>query len=221
MKKKRRSRLGRIIDFITFPLRAITLFENDKLGLSSLASERFDYVSREVEGYCLDVGCGRFNRFIQEYCNGNGKGIDVYKYAGLSDEHIVKDITHFPFDDYTFNTVTFIANFGHIPRHLRDIELKEAHRVLTPGGKIIITNPNCIASILVHKVVKFYDKIFKTKYDIDSERGMQENEDICVHNNEIIERLKKANFINIKTKYFWTQWFLNRLFIAEKKIVKI
>ena len=54
-----RSLLRRLADFLTFPLRAMTLFEKDKWGLSSLASDRFRYVAREVRGYCLDVGCGR------------------------------------------------------------------------------------------------------------------------------------------------------------------
>jgi len=40
--------------------------------MSSLQSERFDYVSKEVIGYCLDVGCGRYNRFVKEYHNANG-----------------------------------------------------------------------------------------------------------------------------------------------------
>jgi hypothetical protein len=48
----------KIADFATFPLRAISLFESDCWGLSSLLSERFDYVADEVIGYCLDIGCG-------------------------------------------------------------------------------------------------------------------------------------------------------------------
>ncbi len=79
-----RSPIQKAKDFITFPLRAVTLFVNDKWSLSSLKSERFDYVSREVKGYCLDVGCGRGNRFVKEYLKGNGLGIDVFEYEGNS-----------------------------------------------------------------------------------------------------------------------------------------
>src|SRR5690349_20837461 len=85
-------------DFLTFPLRALTLFEDDKWGLSALRSERFDYVAREVRGYCLDVGCGRHNWFITHYLGGNGVGIDVFAYEGLSSAHLVEDITQFPFE---------------------------------------------------------------------------------------------------------------------------
>lgn len=42
------------------------------------------------------------------------------------DEHIVEDITKFPFEDEQFDTVTFIANINHVPEPLRDIELTQA-----------------------------------------------------------------------------------------------
>ena len=67
-----------IKDFFTFPIRAFTLFEKDKFGLSSLQTERYDYVSKEVTGKCLDIGCGRYNRFIKQFVKNNGIGIDVY-----------------------------------------------------------------------------------------------------------------------------------------------
>jgi hypothetical protein len=62
-----RTRSQHVKDFLTFPLRAFTLFHDDRWGLSSLASERFDYVAAEVRGRSLDVGCGYGNRFITGY----------------------------------------------------------------------------------------------------------------------------------------------------------
>lgn len=111
-----RTNIQKAIDCITFPFRALVLFEKNQWGLSSLATERFDYVIREVRGFCLDVGCGRYNRFIQEYCRGFGKGIDVFSYAGLTEDHLVSDMKHFPFSDEAFGTVTFIASINHVPR---------------------------------------------------------------------------------------------------------
>ncbi len=70
--------MQKLKDFVSFPVRAVTLFHDDRWGLSSLATERFDYVRREVQGYCLDVGCGRHNRFVTEHLGGNGVGIDVF-----------------------------------------------------------------------------------------------------------------------------------------------
>jgi ubiquinone/menaquinone biosynthesis C-methylase UbiE len=212
----KRDNKQKLKDFLTFPLRALTLFESDKWGLSSLASERFDYVSREVIGYCLDVGCGRHNLFINKYLNGNGKGIDIFAYEGLSKENVVSDISKFPFPDATFDSVTFIANLNHVPKSLRDTELSEAYRCLRTGGNVIVTMGNPVAEILVHGVVRLYDKIFRTNYDIDSERGMKEEEEYYLTNSEIISRLKKAGFKSIKKKYFLTQWGLNHLFVGLK-----
>ena len=127
----RRGTGQKIIDTLTFPLRALCLFHEDRWGLSALSTERFDYVAREVVGYCLDIGCGRYNRFVTQFLGGFGRGIDVFRYEGLSEENIVKDPTHFPFEENTFDSVTFIACINHIPEPSRDAELSEAYRVLT------------------------------------------------------------------------------------------
>jgi SAM-dependent methyltransferase len=211
-----RNKTQKLKDFVTFPLRAVSLFEKDKWGFSSLASERFDYVKSEVVGYCLDVGCGRNNRFIREYLDNNGRGIDVYPYAGLTKENLVKDISHFPFNNASFDSITFIASLNHAPRPLRDKELAESHRCLKKDGNIIITMGNPLAEIAIHKIVFLYDKIFKTKHDVDSERGMDKEEDYYLTDKEIKGRLEKAGFKKIRKKYFLTQWGLNHIFVAWK-----
>lgn len=213
----RRNQSQRIIDFATFPLRAFTIFHEDRWGLSSLASERFDYVAAEVRGHCLDVGCGYGNRFITEYLGGNGVGIDVFPYAGLSKEQIVEDLTHLPFPDASFDSVTFIANLNHAPEPQRDAELAEAFRVLRRGGNIIVTMGAPFIEVIVHKVVWLYDRFLGTKVDMDSERGMEEGEDYFLTKAEIRERLARAGFREILRKPFWTQWGLNRLYIGWKK----
>ena len=128
-----RSAVRKCIDFITFPLRAplaIPFGDNDRFGISSLQTERFDYVAKQVRGYCLDIGCGPDNRFVTRYLKGNGIGIDVIRHHGLRDENVVQDMTHLPFSDSVFDSVTFIANFNHIPRPIRVAELAEARRCL-------------------------------------------------------------------------------------------
>ena len=210
-----RNNRQKVLDFLTFPIRAVTLFEDDKYGLSSLRSERFDYVCREVSGYCLDIGCGRHNTFIKKYLKNNGLGIDVYPYKGLKKENIVKDLSKLPFKSNNFDTITFIANVNHIPRKMRKAELKEAFRCLKPNGKIIVTMGNPIAEVLVHKLVYLYDKLFKTSFDVDTERGM-EDEDYYLKDIEITNLLTRAGFNKIEKKYFATQWYLNHQFIAHK-----
>ena len=212
-----RSTFKKIADFLTFPLRAVTLFGEDRWGLSSLRSERFYYASREVIGRCLDIGCGRYNLFISQYLRGNGKGIDVYAYDGLSEENIVDDMAHLPFADGTFDSVTVIAALNHIPRSMRDMELAEAFRCRGWGGNIIVTMGNPLAEILIHKVVRLYDRLFGTNYDVDSERGMGEEEEYYLRDSEIIARLSRAGFKGIRKKWFLTQWGLNHLFVAWRR----
>ena len=211
-----RNRWQKTKDFLTFPLRAVTLFEDDRWGLSSLRSERFDYCASQVRGYCLDVGCGRNNLFIRDYLGGQGKGIDVFAYEGLGEENLVEDITKFPFEDGAFDTVSFIANLNHAPKSKRDAELSEAYRCLKPGGNIIVTMGNPFAELLVHRVVALYDRINGTHHDMDSERGMEEEEDYYLSDREILARLASASFRNVSKKYFVTQWGLNAMFVGWK-----
>ncbi len=213
--KKHRSHFQRIKDFLFFPLRALLLPEKDCFGLSSWASERFYYVAHESGDYCLDVGCGRDNRFIKEFLGGRGKGMDVYYYDGLTEENILKDPTNFPFSSHEFDSVTFIANINHIPEHLRLLELKEAFRVLKNGGNIIITMGNPILEIAAHKLLKIHEKIFRQE-NIYHEHGGPEEEIYYLKDKEIKELLAEAGFGHIKKKYFWTQWGLNHVFIGIK-----
>lgn len=214
-----RSRFRRGLDALSFPLRAFTLFGGrDRWGLSSLATERFDYVQSEVGGYCLDVGCGPHNRFVSEVLGGIGVGIDVYPYEGLAEDHLIEDPSRFPFDDETFDCVTFIANLNHVPNRLRDRELAEAYRCMRNGGRIIVTMGNPIAELIVHKVIAAYDRLFGTNYDLDSVRGMEEGEQYFLLDSEIRARLRRAGFSRIRKKRFWTQWGLNHLLTAEKRV---
>ena len=213
----RRGRLRKVKDFITFPLRAFTLFHDDRWGLSSLASERFDYVASEVMGYCLDVGCGRNNRLINEYLGGHGKGVDVFRYEGLTEENLVEDLTRFPFPDSAFDSVTFIANINHVPASKRDRELAEAYRVLKPTGNVVVTMGNPLAELAVHKVVWIYDRLFGTNLDVDSERGMGEEEAYYLTDSEIVLRLTRAGFQRVTKRWFPTQWGFNHLFVGWKQ----
>jgi SAM-dependent methyltransferase len=211
-----RSPIQKAIDTVAFPLRALTLFHKSGMGLTSLADERFDYVAREARGHTLDIGCGRENRFVQHFLRGRGKGIDLFPYEGLSEDHLVPDLTRLPFADASFDTVTFIANINHCPEPSRDAELAEAFRVLTTRGRIIVTMGHPLAEILVHQVVWIYDRVLGTKVDMDTERGMHEDEAYYLTDSEIQTRLARAGFIDVTKKYFRTQWLLNHMFIGTK-----
>ena len=212
----RRKTARKILDFTTFPLRALLLHEKSRFWGTSLADERFDYVAREVQGYCLDIGCGRYNRFIDKFLNGNGIGIDVYLYEGLSEKNIVESIECLPYPEFTFDSVTFIACLNHAPRNHREAEIAEAYRVLKPDGKIVITMGLPLAEIAAHTIASLYSWLFPWYEDTDTERGMDEEEDYYVSSREILRLLNIVGFKEIGIEPFITQWGLNRLYFAKK-----
>lgn len=97
----------------------------------------------------LDLGCGN-GRYYQalEDKEVNYIGIDSsqeliniakQKYPGVDFQ--VGDALNLPFDDNQFDKIYSIAVLHHIPSNqLRLDFLKEAKRVLKPGGLIILTN---------------------------------------------------------------------------------
>lgn len=143
-------------------------------------------------------------------------GIDVFQYEGLGPEHVVPDMTNLPFEDESFDTVTFIANLNHVPEPVRDKELAEAFRCIRPGGRIVVTMGNPVSEIVVHKVVALYDRVLGTNLDMDNERGMHEDEQYYLRNREILDRLERAGFGEIRKHYFGSQWGFNHLFVATK-----
>ncbi len=185
--------------------------ENVLLGVGT-----FLLCNRTRAGSRLDVGCGRNNAFVMEFLGGRGVGIDVFKYEGLADENIVEDISGFPFPDCTFDTVTFIANLNHVPGRLRSIELAEAWRVLKPGGNIIVTMGRPFVEVIVHRLVTFYDRRFHTDFDMDNQRGMDDEEDYFIRLKEIRRLLKQVGFVRLKRRSFVSQWGMNGLFMGCK-----
>ncbi|WP_162924680.1 class I SAM-dependent methyltransferase [Rubrobacter indicoceani] len=217
----KRSVPQKMLDTVTFPLRAVLPFragERSRWGLTSRASERLEYAARETVGYTLDVGCGPGNRLVVDYLGGNGFGIDVFDYNGsLSREQVFDDLTTFPFEDARFDSVTLVATLHHIPRSSRDKELSEVYRVLKPGGNVVLTQALPIAEILIHKITRVHARLFGRHYDIDLLRDMHEEEEDHVRDEEIVERLARAGFRDIRRKPFGTQWGTNRAFVGWKR----
>ena len=210
-----RSTAQRIKDGLLFPVRAMFLPEVDRWGLSCWATDRFDYVARQVRGTCLDIGCGVGNRFVTEFLNGQGRGIDVFPYDGLAPEHVIPDLTVLPFPTASFHTVTFIANLNHVPVAHRPLQLREAFRVLKTGGNIVVTMGNPITEVLAHQMLRVHERIAGDK-DVYHSHGVEEDEIYFLTDATIRGLLTDAGFSRIRKQYFWTQWCLNHLLVGEK-----
>ena len=118
---------------LTLPVLALLSRETSRrIGLVPLDDERVIMALKYARGRVLDVGCGS-NTFVRSY--GNGIGVDVVPWTGV--DQVVEDAAALPFADATFDTVSFLACLNHIPN--RTDAVKEAFRVLKPGGRLLVT----------------------------------------------------------------------------------
>lgn len=171
---------------------------SSRLGLTSLQTERLRAIIPLVQGRLLDIGAGD-NLLVKLYSN--GIGVDVYDFGGGAT--IVEDSRNLPFSDASFDTVTFIACLNHIP--YRNEVLKEAYRILKPGGKIIATMIPPLLGIVGHAI---------WWYSEEKERGMAEGEVMGISDNDMKNLLSETGFSKIgKTTFLYG---MNRLYCGLK-----
>lgn len=212
LKKKFRKKMQVIIDNILFPLRALFIAEENYIGLTSLREERFEEVAKYTTGRVLDIGCGRDNLFIKNWVvEPDSVGIDVFPYDGV--EQVQQDMTNLPYENDSFDTVTLIAVGGHIPQNVRVEEFAEFARVLKPGGVILFTEGEPVTQTIGHLWRHFSYSLIGKK-DMDSERGMEEDEQYCMPYQEILMYLNTPPLMFQKRVKF--MWGLNNLYIAKK-----
>ena len=134
-------------DFIGIPARLV-LFPPEWLercGWTTLEAERMRMVLPEIRGRLLDIGAGP-NTLVK--LHGNGTGVDVFDWGGGA--IVVEDTSKLPFADASFDTVAFIACLNHIPN--RQEALREARRVLAPGGRVVMTMINPLLGDVGHAI---------------------------------------------------------------------
>jgi 2-polyprenyl-3-methyl-5-hydroxy-6-metoxy-1,4-benzoquinol methylase len=95
----------------------------------------------------LDVGCGRatlLNELAGRLPGTGLAGVDVRDEATGPFEYRSADLTAgLPWPDNSFEVVTFGEVIEHVPDP--DALLAEIHRVLVPGGQMVITTPNMVS----------------------------------------------------------------------------
>lgn len=205
-----------LLNWLAFPYRAFVLNPNASAApFLCLRDERMIHVRRHVRGRVLDVGCGPDDVFVSHY-HRDGIGVDVYRYPGLREDQIV-DPLRLPFPADSFDTVTLIANVNHIPASKIAAEFQELGRVLRPDGRLVITRIGPVTSFLTHNVVRLQSRLSSRYYDMDHERGVEEDERLSVPVGEI-DRL--AGSIGARRRVrerIWTQWWLNEVLVYERE----
>jgi SAM-dependent methyltransferase len=197
------------MDSIFMPFRALFVGEESRFWLSSMRDERLRRVAAYCRGRVLDVGCGPGNFLITRYIGKeSGIGLDCYPYPGV--DVLVDDMTKLPYDDNSFDTVAMVAVGGHIPESKRVAEFAEFARILKPGGRLVMTEGEPITQWLRHKWLA----IITGGHDMDSERGMEEDEQYCMPRKEIFAYLNTPPLRLVRHERF--QWRLNNVYVAEK-----
>jgi len=175
----------------------------DKIG-RALMQWRLRVVLPNISGKLLDIGCGT-NELVCQY-KGEGLGVDVFQWGDV--DLVVEDSANLPFENKAFDTITIVAALNHIPK--RRAVLKEAHRVLSDQGKIIVTMIPPLVSRIWH--------FLREPWDADqNERGMKLGEVYGLSTATVRDLLDDAGFSVIKEKRFMMG--VNCLTIARKSSI--
>lgn len=159
----------------------------------------FKEFSRRVEPRpgesVLDVGCGT-GAFTAELerVGLNVTGMDLSLGCCRTATHIfhpipflVGDAEALPFSDHTFDILTFSGILHHLPELLPAV--KEAHRVLKPGGRVFAYDPN-----LRNPAMWLYRSPYSP---IHTRKGCTENERLLTWE-EPAEALRLSGFDEVK-----------------------
>lgn len=193
-------------DFVGAPLRMVVLPDhvNENLHLTSLRAERMANVLPVLQGRVLDIGAGD-NMLLKLYAAEGGDetsiGLDVMDWGGGCT--IVENCKKLPFDEASFDTVSFIACINHIPE--RKEALLETLRVLKPGGQVVITMIGRVIGVVGHAL---------WWYSEDKHREVDHEEEMGMNPDEIRTLLSEAGFTDIQESGF--VYGLNRLYTARK-----
>lgn len=138
-----------------------SLLENWFLGTKAkrwLSRRRFVAVTGMLPAgkgrRALDVGCGwGYNLFLLGLRGYDPYGIDIVQDDFVAASMIARangteaglcgaDMSHLPFGDGAFSAVTAVETFEHIFHPDRPAAVREAMRVLEPGGALVLSTPN-------------------------------------------------------------------------------
>ena len=191
-----------VLSRLALPILALISREQSlKLRLTPLDDERVIMALRHTKGKVLDVGCGA-NNFVRSY--GNGVGVDVFPWEGA--DEVIKDAAKLPFKDGSFDTVSYLACLNHIPN--RDDSLKDAYRVMKPGGRLLVTMIPPRWGQFIHWL-RFRNDPDHQDRDIDHNHEL-----LGMHPALVRGLMRQAGFKNISRKRF--AFGINSLYIGEK-----
>jgi len=126
-------------------------FKDEVKKYEKYPDSRLQQTLRMIEGKnVLDVGCaeGRFSKMMTER-GFKVLGIDVLEESikiakefssNLNTSYEVRDLLKQPFPENSFDCITFLETIEHVENP--GLFLREFHRILRPGGFLILSTPN-------------------------------------------------------------------------------
>jgi len=188
------------VDFLAAPLRMLLLPDrwSSAIGLTSLEDERLRAVLPLLQGRVLDIGAGT-NTLINKYRN--GVGVDIIDWGGGA--MVVEDSSRLPFENGSFDVVTFVACLNHIPDRFG--VLQEAFRVLRPDGRVVVTMIGPMIGVIGHKL---------WWYSEDKHRDIAEGETMGMSSHHVTSLLRDTGYERVIHRTFF--YGLNNIFIANK-----
>jgi ubiquinone/menaquinone biosynthesis C-methylase UbiE len=126
-------------------------------------------------------------------------GVDVFDWG--ADCVIIENCRALPFEDSSFDTVSFVACINHIPE--RREALREAFRVLRPGGKLVVTMIGRLIGVVGHAI---------WWYSEDKHRERQDGEVMGMNPSQVNDLIIKAGFHQPQQRRF--VYWLNIMFVA-------
>jgi SAM-dependent methyltransferase len=194
--------LKTLLSRLALPMLALMSREQTlKIGLIPIDDERVIMALRNVKGKVLDIGCGA-NNFVRSY--GNGVGVDVYPWEGV--DKVIKSADKLPFKNGEFDSVSYLACLNHIPN--RAESLKEANRILKPGGIVLITMIPPLWGKFIHWL-RFRNDPDHQDRDIDHDHEL-----LGMHSTHVRSLMKDAGFTDIISKRF--VFGINSIYIGYK-----
>jgi len=166
--------------------------------------------SKYKSGQWLDAGCAKgFLLKIASHHGWKPYGFDVSAYAvnearkNCPDAHlfVLNAESKLPFGDGFFEVITALELIEHLKRP--ENFLREAYRLLKPGGLFFITTPN-VASLFSFRVVRGVYRSLKYSTPFDDETH------VSYFDSELITKtLKRHKFSKVKIKYSWNSRRIN------------
>ena len=175
-----------------------------------------------VSGTVLEVGSGE-GYGIMELAPKADHYIAVDKYnTDISDELKKENNITFiqaevpPLKGIEDNSVDFVVTFQVI-EHINDDEmfLQEIHRVLKPGGKLILTTPNSMMSLTRNPwhtreyTPEQMEEVLKSSFDNYELKGIFGNDKVMEYYNKNKESVRKITRFDIFNFQYWLpRWLL-------------